>query len=183
MKRFADYILTGLLGFAALNVSAEPPSEPAFESVDHAVFFNMLKRADQAIRDKDSTTVFAQQQRLACAGSQSNQAALGGLYLTGRGVTEDDITGYSWLKLASASGMPAQRDLVKKLEQGMTPAQHVIADAKVEKLRALYGPMPTHMSCSQVNAPGSHMKQLVCEPDRLDADGRLVWLKRCVDDK
>ncbi|QBB69980.1 hypothetical protein ELE36_06175 [Pseudolysobacter antarcticus] len=183
MKKFARYILTGLLGFAALNASAESPSAPAFESVDHADFFSMLKRADQALQDKESTTVFAQQQRLACAGSQSNQAALGGLYLTGRGVTEDDITGYSWLKLASASGMPAQRDLVKKLEQGMTPAQHVVADAKVEKLQSLYGPMATHMSCSQVNAPGSHLKQLVCNPERIDADGRLVWLKRCVDGK
>lgn len=181
MNRLRIYALHGLFCLIPLAAIAEPPTEPAFESVQRADFHAMLRHADLAIRDKQSTNVFALQQRLACAGSQANQAALGGLYLTGRGVVEDDITGYSWLKLAADSGVAAYRNLVKKLDQGMTPEQHVLADSKVEKLKALYGTIATHMSCSQDNATGSHLKQLVCEPERMDALGTLIWLKRCVE--
>ena len=179
MKRLSIYSLPSLLCFVAFAANAAPPSEPEFESVQHTSFFSMLKQADRAAHDKDSTDVFALQQRLACAGNQANQAVLGGLYLNGRGVVEDDITGYSWLKLASESGVPAYRDLVKSLEKGMTPAQRTLADSRVEKLKAQYGTLATHMSCAQVDAPGSHMKQLVCNPARVDPDAAFIWLKRC----
>lgn len=167
------------LALASLNASAESPPEPSFETLTHQDYYDLLRRSEQAMRDKQSTNVAQLQQRLACAGSQANQAALGGLYLTGRGVPRDDITGYAWLKLAAASGVYKYRELTQILEKSMTPDQRSAADAKVAALKALYGPAPTHMACAQVEATGSHLKELQCEPEHADNTGRLVRLRRC----
>lgn len=158
---------------------AAPPSEPEFESVTRRDYYDLLMRADQALRDEKSTDVAELQQRLACAGNQPSQAALGGLYLVGRGVAKDDLTGYAWMKLAGASGEPRYRKVTDTLEQHMTPEQRAAADAKVEKLKSLYAEVPTHMNCSQVKLPRSNMKELRCEPEPAASRRSFVWLKRC----
>jgi len=180
MKKLCLCLLYVVVGLPSQSILAEPPSEPAFESVQRSDYYDMLRRSDLALRDKQNTNVLASQQRLACAGSQANQAALGGLYLTGRGVSKDDITGYAWLKLAATSGVPKYRELAEILEQSMTTAQRTSADAKVAGLKSLYAPIPTHMNCSQVEAGGSHLKELRCEPESVTTHSSLVWLKRCV---
>ena len=179
MKKRGLWWLSGVLTLVYLNVSAESSSEPIFETLPHQDYYDLLRRSEQAMRDKQSANVAEFQQRFACAGSQANQAALGGLYLTGRGVARDDITGYAWLKLAAASGVYKYRELTQILEKSMTPDQRSAADAKVAALKALYGPASTHMTCAQAEATGSHLKELQCEPERADSTGKLVRLRRC----
>lgn len=179
MKKLGVYLLFVVLGSMSSSLMAEPPSEPEFESVPRIDYFDMLLRSEQALRNENSTNAFELQQRLACAGNQASQAVLGGLYLAGRGVAKDDLTGYAWLKLASASGEPKYRKLAGVLEQSMTPEQRALADAKVEALKSLYAPIPTHMTCAQVNPRGSHMKELQCEPEPTTERRSYVWLKRC----
>lgn len=168
----------GLL-LATLNAAAEVPSEPAFEAVLRRDYYEMLQRSDEALRDEKNPDAFKLQQRLACAGNQPSQAALGGLYLAGRGAAKDDLTGYAWLKLAATSGEPKYKTLSEALENAMTPEQRTLADAKVAKLKSLYAPVPTHMNCSQVKLRGSHRTDLRCEPEQSTAKRDYVWLKRC----
>lgn len=162
-----------------MNLMAESPAEPEFESVSRRDYYDMIMRADQALRNEQSTDVFELQQRLACAGNQPSQAALGGLYLAGRGVAKDDLTGYAWLKIAAMSGEPKYKKVAEVLEQSMTPEQRTSADAKAAKLKSSYSPIPAHMSCSQVKLPRSNMKELRCEPEATAARRSFVWLKRC----
>ncbi|MBO9662903.1 hypothetical protein [Dokdonella sp.] len=171
----------GLL-LMTLNAAAEVPSEPDFEAVLRRDYYEMLQRSDEALRDEKNPNAFALQQRLACAGNQPNQAALGGLYLAGRGATKDDLTGYAWLKLAAASGEPKYVKLSDALENAMTPEQRTLADAKVSKLKSLYAPVPTHMNCSQVKLRGSHRTELRCEPEKSTEKRDYVWLRRCESD-
>lgn len=178
MKKCGVFLLRALFALMLRGVDAAPPAEPAFESVYSDDYSALLRRADTALHDKVNSAAFALQLRLACAGNQANQAALGGLYLTGRGVTEDDLTGYAWLKLAAASGVPEYRDLVHILEKGMTPDQLALAHTKATTLQLLYAPLPTHMSCSKAAVAGSHVEILRCDPER--KPGGEVWLKRCV---
>lgn len=177
MNACSGFLLCALLVSLLLCADAAPPAEPAFESVYSDDYSDLLRSAEIALHDKANSNAFALQRRLACAGSQANQAALGGLYLTGRGVKEDDLTGYAWLKLSAASGVPEYRDLVHALEKQMTPQQRLVADAKAAALQLLYAPVPTHMSCMRADAVGSHLKVLTCDPE--SAPGGEVWLKRC----
>lgn len=179
MKRIDSRLLPLLLCLAASPSLAAPPSEPEFESVTRRDYYDLLMRAEQALRDEKSSNVAELQQRLACAGNQPSQAALGGLYLIGRGVTKDDLTGYAWMKLAATSGEPRYRKVADTLEQHMTPEQRAAADAKFERLKSLYAEIPTHMTCSQVKAPRSNLKELRCEPEAAASRRSFVWLKRC----
>lgn len=179
MKKFGPYLLPLAFCLVPACLAAAPPSEPEFESVTRRDYYDMLMRADQALRDENSTNVVELQRRLACAGNQPSQAALGGLYLTGRGIAKDDLTGYAWLKLAGASGEPRYRKVTDALEEVMTPEQRAAADAKVTALKALYAEIPTHMTCSQVKAPRSNLKELRCEPEAAASRRSFVWLKRC----
>lgn len=179
-SRFGLRSITFGCALMSLNAAAEVPSEPAFESVLRRDYYDMLLRSEEAIRDEKSADVFELQQRLACAGNQPSQAALGGLYLAGRGVARDDLAAYAWLKLAAASGEPRYKKMADALEEAMTPEQRALADARAEKLKSLYAPVPTHMSCSQVKLRGSHRKELRCEPEKSTSRKDAVWLKRCV---
>ena len=180
MKKLSCWAVAAAFALISLSSPAEPPSEPAFESMPRQDYYDLLRKAELATRDKDSTKLAELHKRLACAGNQANQGALASLYLGGQGIGRYDLTGYAWLKLASASGMPRLRQLTEVLENSMTADQRTAADAKVTALQALYGPSATHMTCTKVEATGSHMQELRCEPERADNTSRSVWLKRCV---
>jgi hypothetical protein len=175
-----SWLVAGVLVSMPLSSMAEPPSEPEFESLPRQDYHDLLRKAERSARDKQNTDIAPLHKRLACAGNQPSQAVLASLYFGGQNVPKDDLLGYAWLKLASASGLPGIRQLVETLEKSMTADQRATADAKYVALQSLYGPSATHMSCTKFESTGSHMQELRCEPERADVTGRLVWLKRCV---
>jgi hypothetical protein len=182
MKTKCFWLVVGVLASispAPLSLAASP-SEPEFESLPRQDYYDLLRKAERATRDKGSTDISELEKRLACAGNQASQAVLASLYFGGQGIGKDDLAGYAWLKLASASGLPRFKQLVETLDKSMTADQRATADAKVAALQALYGPAATHMTCTKAEATGSHMQELRCEPEHVNTTGTLVWLKRCV---
>lgn len=140
VKKWNSLMLGGLLSLSCLNALAETPSEPTFEKVARRAYDELLQRTEKAIHDKQAAESADLAKRLACGGNQIYQGVLGSFYLSGQGVSRDDITGYAWLKLAAASGVPQYLQLTKALEDGMTAEQRPLADAKVTKLKSLLRP-------------------------------------------
>jgi hypothetical protein len=139
-----------------------------FELVPQSDFVDLVREAPLAYGNKRFDEAFSKYQRLACAGDKAAQAALAGMYLTGKGTERNDLLGYVWLKVASEYNFAAYRALVSKIEEALTPAQLAYTGARAEQLRSLYGIRPTNMSCttSSSTSYSSNLKDaVVCFPE------------------
>jgi TPR repeat protein len=169
-----------LFAVAATPVGLRATDANNFDLVPRSEYIELVREAPLAYGNKHYDEAFAKYQRLACAGDKAGQAALGGMYLKGQGVARDDLTGYTWLKVASEYDAPSYRVIVKAIEDHLTPAQLNFAGAKAENLRAVYGLRATNMSCTEgsTSSYASNLKDtVICMPS---AQAGQFALHQCV---
>ena len=176
MKQF---ISGAVLGAALLSAGAAIATV-AFDHVPSGQYNDMQREATSAYDRKDYERAFALNRRTACAGDRTSQAILGRMYLLGQGTAKDEITGYAWIRFAADFSFGDFTSLARKLEAAMTPAQLTAGKAKLEALRANYGPAVTNMSCHGESRRGAYLiDSVVCTPEA--AGGGDVLLRRCED--
>ena len=73
-------------------------------------------------------------------GLAAAQAALGGMYVFGKGVPEDDVQAYAWLSIAAAQGREESKNLKETIAEVMTRAQIVEAQKLSREYWEVYGP-------------------------------------------
>jgi TPR repeat protein len=171
-------LLLFVIGIGALSVAFAGQDEAAlFDRVERSAYTDLLRDAATAYGAERYDEAFAKFRRTACAGDKQSQSALGRMYLLGQGIQRDDLTGYSWLKMAAEFIYPKYQSVVRALEEAMTPAQRSVADTKVAALRERYSLGATGMSCTQSASQGGHIiDQIICTPRR---EGRRLLLRRC----
>lgn len=177
MNRFVSRAVAGGILFSACAAVATA----AFDHVPSGEYADMQRRATAAYDHKEYERAFALNQRTACAGDKTSQAILGRMYLLGQGTAKDEITGYAWIRFAADFNFGDFTSLARKLEAAMTPEQVAAGKAKVEVLRANYGPAVTNMSCHGESRRAAYIiDSVVCTPEA--AGGGDLLLRRCVDD-
>jgi TPR repeat protein len=180
----------GVFFFAALAVAGTTPliagdaPHKDFDVVLRADYYDLHRDAAAAYGKKNYDVALKKFQRLACAGDKPSQAAVGEMYLTGKGATRNDLTAYQWFKVASEYNFAPYRKVSKAIEEQMSPAQTQFTSERVTQMLSLYGLRATNMSC-EVNSSmsyASNMKDNVqCTPDNVNS-GTQFLLRRCVDD-
>ena len=129
---------------------------------------------DQAKRYDDA---FPLMEKAACAGDKESQWMLGHMYLLGQGVTRDDLTGYSWIKVAAEFNDSEYRSTAKKIEEAIDPKQLPAVKAEAQKYLDSYSLRATHMSCNRAASQHGHiMDRIICTPQY---DGQLALLRQC----
>lgn len=155
-----------------------------FDVVPSAEFYDLRRDAAAAYGKKDYAEALKKLQRLACTGDKPSQAALGEMYLTGKGVTRNDLTGYEWFKVASEFSFAPYRKVTKAIEAQMSPAQTQFTSERVTWMLSVYGLRATNMNC-EVNSSmsyASNMKNnMQCTPDNVNSGAEFL-LHRCVDE-
>jgi len=148
-----------------------------FERMQMSQWADVLHDSRVAYDAKRYDEAFGLFQRAACAGDKESQSAVGRMYLLGQGTARDDLTGYAWLSVAAESHFGNFQTIVHTLRDAMTPEQRTLADARAQRMGALYGLAATGMSCTARASRGGHIiDQLLCMPQR---EGALVVLHRC----
>jgi hypothetical protein len=174
-----------VLIICAASVSAAE-SQKDFDVVLRSDYYTLRLDAAQAYEAKKYDDAFQKFHRLACAGDKPSQATLGEMYLTGKGVERNDLTGYEWVKTASEYNFPAYRQVSKAIEDNLTPAQSNATGPRVAELLSLYGMRATNMSCelrASTTSTASNIRDAVqCTPDRFNGSHQVL-LHRCLDDK
>lgn len=161
----------------AVPAAAAPAPVEAFDRIHPSEFEDMLRDARLAYGKQDHARAFPLFERLACAGDKSSQSALGRMYLLGQGTTQDDLSGYAWLKLAAEEIFPGYQRIVKQLESAMDASQLAIAREGAARLADLYDIGATRISCRKnASRKGHIVDELVCTPYR---DGSYYLLRRC----
>jgi TPR repeat protein len=176
---FAILIVAG----AMPAIAADAPRRD-FDFVPSAEYYDLHRDAAAAYGKKNYGEALEKFQRLACAGDKPSQAAVGEMYLTGKGVTRNDLTGYEWFKVASEFNFAPYRKVSKAIEGQLSPAQAQFTNERVIRMLSVYGLRATNMSC-EVNSSmsyASNMKNNVqCTPDNINS-GTQFLLHRCVDE-
>ena len=174
-----------VLIITATSVSAAE-SQKDFDLVLRSDYYKLRLDAAQAYEAKKYDDAFAKFHRLACAGDKPSQATLGEMYLNGKGVERNDLTGYEWVKVAAEYNFPTYRQVSKAIEDNLTPAQAKATGPRVAELLSLYGMRATNMSCelrASTASTASNIKDAMqCTPDRYN-DSRQVLLHRCLDER
>lgn len=165
-----------LISAAALAIAAA-----VFDHTPSDDYLDMQRQATMAYERKDYSRAFELNRRAACAGDRTSQAILGRMYLLGQGTPKDEITGYAWIRFAADFSFGDFTSLARRLEAAMTSEQLAAGKAKVETLRANYGPAVTNMSCHGESRRAAYIiDSVVCTPE--SAGGGNVLLRRCVED-
>ena len=164
-----------------LATTALATASAVFDHTPSGEYLDMQHEASVAYDRKDYPRAFELNRRAACAGDRTSQAILGRMYLLGQGTQKDEITGYAWIRFAADFSFGDFTSLARKLESAMTPEQLSAGKAKVDALRANYGPAVTNMSCHGESRRGAYIiDSVVCTPE--SAGGGDVLLRRCVDE-
>jgi TPR repeat protein len=170
----------------AANAFAATDSQKDFDVVLRSDYYNLRLQAAQAYEAKRYDEALQKFQRLACAGDKPSQATLGEMYLTGKGVDRNDLTGYEWVKVASEYNFAQYRQVSKLIEDNLTPEQAKVTGPRVADLLSMYGMRATNMSCelrASTASTASNIKDAVqCTPDRIN-NSHQVLLHRCTDEK
>jgi TPR repeat protein len=173
------------LGLFVVTASAAD-SQKDFDTVLRSDYYNLRLQAAQAYEAKRYDEALQKFQRLACAGDKPSQATLGEMYLTGKGIGRNDLTGYEWVKVASEYNFPQYRQVSKAIEDNLTPDQAKVTGPRVAELLSMYGMRATNMSCelrASTASTASNIKDAVqCTPDRVN-NSHQVLLHRCLDAK
>jgi len=177
MKNVALWII-GLVVFAA---NARAGDEAQFERVQYNAWYNSLRDAAVAYDGKDYPRAFALYRHAACAGDKTSQSILGRMYLLGKAPSQDDLTGYAWIKLAAEFSFAEYTSLARKIEASLTAEVREKGNARADELRRLYSLAATNMSCHGESRHGGYViDSVVCTPK--DAGGGEFQLRRCVED-
>ena len=178
-------VATIFLTVTGAAVAADNTSKD-FDRILGSDYRDLRLQAAQAYEAKRYDEALQKFQRLACAGDKPSQATLGEMYLTGKGVGRNDLTGYAWVKVASEYNFPQYRQVSKAIEDNLTPEQAKITGPRVAELLSMYGMRATNMSCelrASTASTASNIKDAVqCTPDRI-AHSHEVLLHRCLDAK
>lgn len=172
-----------LAAIASVMAADAPPKD--FELVLRSAYYDLQRAAVQAYEKKKYDDAFQKFHRLACAGDKPSQATLGEMYLTGKGVQRNDLTGYEWFKLASEYNFGAYQKTTKTIEGLLSPAQAQFTASRVTELLSVYGMRATNTSCQVGSSTwtASNLKDAVqCTPDSVN-NGSQFLLRRCVDEK
>jgi len=177
MKNVALWII-GLVVFAA---NARAGDEAQFEHVQYDAWYNSLRDAAVAYDHKDYPRAFALYRHAACAGDKTSQSILGRIYLLGKAPSQDDLTGYAWIKLAAEFSFAEYTSLARKIEASLTAEVREKGNARADELRRLYSLAATNISCHGESRHGGYViDSVVCTPK--DAGGGEFQLRRCVED-
>jgi TPR repeat protein len=174
-----------LIMAAAVPVVLADSPQKDFDVVLRSEYYDLHRDAAAAYEKKKYEDAFKNFQRLACAGDKPSQAAMGEMYLMGKGVQRNDLVAYEWFKLAAEYNFAAYRKVSKTIEDQLTPAQAQVTGQRVTELLSLYGMRATNMSCEIGSSTwsASNMKDTVqCTPESVNA-GTQFLLHRCVDEK
>ncbi len=172
--------VSGIPLLAVLLLAGVATATVAFDHVPSGQYADMQRQATLAYDRKEYQRAFELNQRTACAGDRTSQAILGRMYLLGQGTAKDEVTGYAWIRFAADFSFGDFTSLAKKLEAAMTPEQLAAGKAKVDVLRANYGPAVTNMSCHGESRRGAYIiDSVVCTPEA--AGGGDLLLRRCVE--
>jgi TPR repeat protein len=180
------YVVVSAFFLAAITsavAAGAPPKD--FEIVLRSEYFDLHRNAALAYEKKQYDDAFKKFHRLACAGDKPSQAVLGEMYLTGKGVQRNDLTGYEWFKLAAEYNFGAYQKATKTIEGLLSPAQAQFTASRVTELLSVYGMRATNMSCQVGSSTwtASNLKDSVqCTPDSVN-NGSQFLLHRCVDEK
>jgi hypothetical protein len=181
-----NFVVSVILSVSAWSAMAADNTSKDFDRVLRSDYRDLRLQAAQAYEAKKYDDAIQKFQRLACAGDKPSQATLGEMYLTGKGVDRNDLTGYEWVKVASEYNFPQYRQVTKAIEDNLTPEQARVTGPRVAELLAMYGMRATNMSCelrASTTSTASNIKDAIqCTPDRI-AHSHEVLLHRCLDAK
>ena len=172
-------LLTFFAGIALCGAfsSAFAQTEAGFDSEYRSVYEEWLFDSKTAYNGKRYDEAFPLMQKAACAGDKESQWMLGHMYLLGQGVTRDDLTGYSWIKVAAEFNDSEYRSTAKKIEEAIDPKQLPAVKAEAQKYLDSYSLRATHMSCNRAASQHGHiMDRIICTPQY---DGQLALLRQC----
>lgn len=170
-----------IIGLAALAADAWAGDETQFERVQYDAWYNSLRDAAVAYDHKDYSGAFALYRHAACAGDKTSQSILGRMYLLGKAPSQDDLTGYAWIKLAAEFSFAEYTSLARKIEASLTAEVREKGNARADELRRLYSLAATNISCHGESRHGGYViDSVVCTPK--DAGGGEFQLRRCVED-
>ena len=182
-RRFAATRAAPLIAAAAACAfalgagTAGAEDEARFERVFTSIYTDLLFNSKTAYQAKRYDEAFPLMEKAACAGDKESQWMLGHMYLLGQGVTRDDLTGYSWIKVAAEFNDSEYRSTAKKIEEAIDPKQLPAVKAEAQKYLDSYSLRATHMSCNRAASQHGHiMDRIICTPQY---DGQLALLRQC----
>jgi len=159
------------LFFVSLLFSA---SVQATETISQATLDQTLSDAQSAIEAQNYSEAFTLYKQAAQWGHKGAQYVLGELYLQGKGVAQDPVTGYAWLEVASEA---PDRDFIrarKSAAKQLTDAQKQQADELAQKLASSYGLEAAGVNCRKEMRIGSNIKVVNCYHVNTTGDGDLI---------
>lgn len=149
-------------------------SVQATEIISQATLDQTLLEAQSAIEAQNYDQAFKLYRQAAIWGHKGAQYVLGELYLQGKGVAKDPVTGYAWLEVASEA---PDRNFIrarKAAAKNLTDAQKQQADALAQKLVSSYGLEAAGVNCRKEARIGSNIKGVNCYHVNTTNNGDLI---------
>ena len=143
-------------------VSLAAVAAPATTKIAIREYESRLDRARLAMHGEDVDSAFGLTQEVACWGDKHAQFMLGMMYLEGKGVEEDVLSGYAWVRTAAESGIEDFEAMADKLYQAIPEKYRSAAQAGAEAITAQYGMQATGVRCNMEKSTGSHRRQMYC---------------------
>ena len=149
-------------------------SVQATEIISQTTLDQTLIQAQSAIEAQDYDQAFKLYKQAAIWGHKGAQYVLGELYIQGKGVAKDPVTGYAWLEVAAES---RDRDFIrarKAAAKNLSEAQKHQADELAQKLASSFGLEAAGVSCRKEARIGSNIKGVNCYHVNTTSNGDLI---------
>ena len=146
----------------------------ATQTITRATLQDTLLNAQAAVQAQDYEQAFTLYQTAAEWGHKGAQYVLGNLYLQGKGVAKDPVTGYAWLQVAAESPDREIRKARTAAGKNLTSEQKAQAEALAEKLTLAYGSETSGVVCRKEMRVGSNIKVVNCYHNNTTAGGDLI---------
>ena len=149
-------------------------SAQATETISQATLDQTLLEAQSAIEAQNYDQAFKLYRQAAIWGHKGAQYVLGELYMQGKGVAQDVVTGYAWLEVASEA---PDRNFIrarKAAAKQLSDTQKQQADELAQKLVASYGLEAAGVTCRKEARIGSNIKGVNCYHVNTTNNGNLI---------
>jgi len=132
-----------------------------------------LTDAQTAIEEGNYDKAFELYNTAAHWGHKGAQYVLGELYTLGKGVKQNEVTGYAWLEVAAEAPDRDFRRALKAAGKKLSDEQIQQGSDLAQKISSQYGMEATGISCQKEMTVGSNIKTVSCYHEKT-AGGDLI---------
>ena len=146
----------------------------ATETITQDTLNRTLLDGQNAIQQDNYSEAFDLYNQAARWGHKGAQYVLGEMYIQGKGVARDQVTGYAWLEVAAEA---PDREFLKArtaARKSLNDEQQIEGKLLAQKISDIYGTDAVGVSCKKEMRVGSNIKVVNCYHRHTTASGDLI---------